>query len=142
MPVTVVLIPGFLKMKIRYLITPVLIAFLLFLSACTGKNSAADAVTGYYQALIDRDYTQMIDKSCVAWESQAKTEFDSFAAVTATLENLSCQEIGKQGEYSEVACSGKIVANYGNEVLEIDLSSQTYLALYEYDDWRMCGYSQ
>jgi len=129
-------------MNNKFLLFTVLIGFLYLMNACTSKNSAADAVMDYYQALIDEDYAQMIDRTCIAWESQAKTEFDSFAAVTATLENLSCREVGKRGEYTEVACEGKIVANYGNEVLEIDLSGQIYLALYEHDDWRMCGYSQ
>jgi len=129
-------------MNNKFLLFTVLIGFLYLMNACTSKNSAAVAVMDYYQALIDEDYAQMIDRTCIAWESQAKTEFDSFAAVTATLENLSCREVGKRGEYTEVACEGKIVANYGNEVLEIDLSGQIYLALYEHDDWRMCGYSQ
>ena len=34
----------------------------------------------------------------------------------------------------------KIVANYGNEVLELDLSERSYQVVEEGGEWRMCGY--
>jgi len=45
-----------------------------------------------------------------------------------------------EGNSAIVACTGKIVANYGNEVLEIDLAAQKYQAVFEGGEWRMCGY--
>ncbi len=68
------------------------------------------------------------------------TELESFTAVTVTLQDLACQESGKDGETRLIECSGKIVANYGNEVLEITLSERIYQAVYEAGEWRMCGY--
>ena len=45
------------------------------------------------------------------------------------------------GEFTLVGCTGTIVANYGNEVLEINLADQTYKAAFEGGEWRMCGYN-
>jgi hypothetical protein len=60
--------------------------------------------------------------------------------VTITLEELSCQEDQVIGEFTLVQCTGTIVANYGNEILEINLADQTYQAVFEGGEWRMCGY--
>jgi hypothetical protein len=112
------------------------------LVACS-QNSTSQAplaVENYYKALIDKDYNRMVSNSCAAWESQAKTDFDSFAAVTANLMDIHCEIAGQEDNGQIVACSGKIVANYGNEVLEIDLSKQNYLVIQESGAWRMCGY--
>jgi len=38
-----------------------------------------------------------------------------------------------------VSCTGTITANYGNEVLEIDLSERTYQVVFEAGERRMCG---
>jgi hypothetical protein len=60
--------------------------------------------------------------------------------VEAKLESLSCQVAKKEEDALIVSCAGRIVANYGNEVLEIDLSKQNYRVIKESGDWRMCGY--
>jgi len=114
----------------------------LIIVSCSGSqsNGAAQAIEAYYRALISKDYNQLANLACATWESQAKTDFDSFSAVSATLKDPICQNTGKDGEYTLVSCKGKIVANYGNEILEIDLSKQTYKATQESGDWRMCGY--
>ena len=113
------------------------------LSACNGAStsqSAPAAIQAYLRALETKDANQMINLSCAAWESQARLEYDSFAAVKVVLENLSCKESGKDGEDTLVACTGKIIASYGAEDLVIDLQERTYLAVNEGGEWRMCGY--
>lgn len=87
-----------------------------------------------------RDENQLVLSSCAAWEAQAKTELASFSAVSVSLEDASCTESSEDGDYTLVSCTGKIVANYGNEILEIDLADRTYQAVYEAGEWRMCGY--
>ena len=82
----------------------------------------------------------MINRACAAWEAQAQQEFDSFAAVTANLDQVKCQMTGQEGDNRLVTCQGKIIANYGNEVLEINLGDRTYLVVDEGGAWRMCGY--
>lgn len=124
------------------LIRIILIFLLLTLCSCSEnkKDEAGAAILAYQQALIENDYNKLANLSCAAWESQAKIDFDSFAAVNATLQDASCQSTEIQNNSAIVTCSGKIIANYGNEVLEIDLSTQSYQAIYEGGDWRMCGY--
>lgn len=114
----------------------------LLLSGCAtqGASEAPAAIEAYFQALTSKDANALVNASCAAWEASALQEIRTFDAVAVTLEALQCQEAGKDGETSQVNCSGKIVANYGNEVLEIDLSDRGYLAVAEGGEWRMCGY--
>ena len=121
------------------------ITFLLLIIGLVGCNSntsdeAVTAVEHYLQALVAGDVNQLVDASCADWEENARLELDSFAAVTVHLEDLSCQESGQDGDYILVSCSGNIVANYGNEVLKINLADRIYQAISEGGDWRMCGY--
>ena len=115
---------------------------LLMISSCSSESAdnASRAVETYLGALVSKDENQMINHSCSDWESQAKLELNSFAAVEASLENLNCETSGQAGDYTLVDCSGIIIANYGAEVLEIDLQERTFQVLQEGGDWRMCGY--
>lgn len=110
------------------------------LAGCVSGSPAANSIMAYLKAIASRDANEVSVLSCSEWESQAKTDFESFSAVTVDIENASCSETGKDGDYMLVSCTGKMVANYGNEVMEIDLADRTYQALYEGGEWRMCGY--
>lgn len=121
---------------------PILLAILL--TGCAGATSqqaAPAAVQAYLQALVlDRDLNQVIGLSCAAWEADARTEFNSFAAVKSTIEGLDCQETAQEDGASLVSCTGVIIANYGAEDLRIELAGRTYRVVYEGGEWRMCGY--
>ncbi len=119
-----------------------LISMLILTAACSNgaQNSPTGAVLSYLQALVDRDGARLAALSCPDWEAAAQLELESFAAVTVTLEEASCQESGADGETTLVSCTGKIVANYGNEVLELDLAERTYQVVQQGGDWLMCGY--
>jgi hypothetical protein len=112
------------------------------LAACNSSSQPGpvSAVESYQNALIAGDVDQLVNASCAEWEAQARLELDSFTAVTIQLENRICQEAGKDGDTALVACTGTIKANYGAEVLEIDLADRTYQVIYEGEEWRMCGY--
>lgn len=113
------------------------------LGGCSGQQSAggaAGAVEEYLQALARRDLNRMIGASCAEWEAQARLEYDSFAAVKLELQDLSCQETGQDQSYTLVTCTGKFIANYGAEDLQIDVGAQTFQVSQEGGDWRVCGY--
>jgi len=113
----------------------------LFLSACNGDtDDPADAIQSYIQALVDKDIDHISTLACAAREADARAEVESFTAVTVSLQDMACQESGKDGDITLVACTGKIIANYGNEIQEIDLSARTFQAVFEAGEWRMCGY--
>ncbi len=90
--------------------------------------------------MVDRDLNKVVALSCSAWEQQARTEFNSFSAVTLKLDQVACQATGASGQSVQVNCSGSIIANYGAEDLTIDIANRTYQAVNEGGDWRMCGY--
>ncbi len=118
-----------------------LILLLVLLTACNGDTGdPADAIQAYIQALADKDVDHISTLVCAAREADARAEVESFTAVTVSLQDMACQESGKDGDITLVACTGKIVANYGNEVQEIDLSARTFQAVFEAGEWRMCGY--
>jgi hypothetical protein len=114
---------------------------LLLLAGCASSASASNAIEAYIRALAEKDVVAATGGSCLAWEESAYAEASSFEAVEVTLEGLSCSDSGSQAEFTLVECEGKLVANYGGEILDIDLSQRTYLALNEQSEWKMCGYA-
>jgi hypothetical protein len=114
----------------------------LLLAGCTSSqtNSAPATTEAYIHALVSKDATMLTSLSCAAWEADAKTELDSFGAVAARLEGLSCKDAGKDGNFTLVTCAGKIIANYNGEDQTINLADRTYKMIQEGGDWRMCGY--
>jgi len=135
--------------KIR-LVLPFIVIIPLILASCAGGNqeqAAAAAVQSYWQAMVERDLNKVVTSSCAAWEAQARTEFNSFSAVTLKLDNVKCQAAGQASpaagqadEAVQVTCSGSIIANYGAEDLTIDVADRTYRVVNEGGEWRMCGY--
>jgi hypothetical protein len=110
------------------------------LPGCSKQSGAAVAIQSYIQALVARDANALKNESCAQWENDAQVELDSFTAVSISLDGLSCQEAGKDGDATLVSCKGKIKASYNGEDQELDLSSRTYRAVQEGSEWRMCGY--
>lgn len=128
-------------MSLKSTLAILFIVFFVIVAACSGdKDSAASVVESYIQSLVNGNAARLATLSCAAWEADAKTELESFAAVKVSVDNLQCQESGKDGDTTLVACTGKIIANYGNEVLNINLADRTYQAVFEGGEWRMCGY--
>lgn len=125
------------------LLTLLLILASISLSACSTSDNSATAASGielYHEALVAKDSDQLINYSCADWEAQARLELESFGAVKAELNDLECTDAGQDGEATLVSCTGMIAAAYGNEILEINLADRQYLAVFEGNEWRMCGY--
>lgn len=118
------------------------LALSLALAGCAsgGKSPAAQAVESYLNAMVGKQADTLSALSCSAWEAQATLEMDSFEAVSARLEGLSCAETGTENGQTLVVCQGKIVTSYQGEAREFDLSRWTYQVAQEGGDWRVCGY--
>ncbi len=114
--------------------------FCLLLSAC-GTSSAGPekTVEAYLNALNEKDSTRLSTLSCADWEATALMELDSFAAVSTTLEGLSCAQTGTDGDKVLVQCQGKIVASYNGELQSFDLSTRTYTVENSTGEWLVCG---
>jgi hypothetical protein len=121
----------------------IILIALVSAAACSSQgatNTPTDAIGAYIHALVAKDTNQVITLSCAAWEEQARQELRSFDANTLELKDLQCQEAGQEANATLVTCTGSILANYGAEQMELDLSNQVYKVVQEAGEWRMCGY--
>ena len=127
--------------KNSLLVALIMIIQIHLLTACgTNSMDAAAAVEGYHQALVAGNPDHLISYSCSAWEATALDESASFTALEVTLEDMACNVIEESNDTALVVCTGMIHANYGNEVLDIDLSAKAYEVIHEGGEWRLCGY--
>lgn len=116
---------------------------LIFLSACQSDASPAErAVQDFLQAFVEKNETVMVSRVCPAYEMDALLEYDSFALVQATLEGVTCQQIGGDGNSAQVVCQGSIEASYNGELRSFDLSERTYTVLNDGGNWLVCGYEK
>lgn len=111
----------------------------LLLACRPNKHPAAAAVETYLQALVNKDEARMTGMTCKAFESDALLEFDSFSLVKTRLEGLTCQAQDAGSTTANVTCQGKIIATYGAEDQQFDLSGRTYQVHKEGGDWLVCG---
>ena len=113
----------------------------LLLTACASSNQDAPARADedYLNALVAKDEDRLSTLSCGDWEDEALLELDSFQAVSAWLEDMTCEQTGTDGNTALVLCNGKIIASYGNEDQELDLSVRTYQVTQEGGEWLVCG---
>ena len=110
------------------------------LSSCAPNTDApVKAVENYLNALVNKEADKLPTIVCGEWEEDALIELDSFQAVTASLENVSCSQNGTDGDTSLVHCTGNIVLSYGDENQYIDLSTRTYQVIEQSGDWLVCG---
>ena len=124
-------------------ISMILVVLILVSGGCASNKTqdlAAASVETYLEALIAKDVNTMINQSCGSWEEDARLEYQSFAAVEVSLEDLDCQTGRQQAGFTLVSCTGRIVANYGAEDLIIELSERQYKVAEEGGEWRVCGY--
>jgi hypothetical protein len=111
------------------------------LMGCAPSSNPAAVVEEYYKALVAKDHGRFVDLICADWESDALLEFDSFGAVEAELDGVSCEQNGTDGEYTVVTCKGGISVTYrGEDNRLLSLDENTYRVIKEGGEWRMCGY--
>ena len=127
--------------KLLLILSIMLVANILLTACSVSSNSdaPAKAVENYLNALVAKDSNRLPSLVCSSWEEDARAELDSFQAVTARLEDVSCTQIGTDADTALVRCNGKIITTYNNENQETDLSVRTYQVTQENGDWLVCG---
>lgn len=123
----------------RFLIYCLVLSASLVLSSCATSSGPTNAVEAYYTALVEGDGASLTQLSCADWEQQSKLLLDSFTGVKARLADMTCSELENDGSRSSVNCTGKIIATYGTEDQEIDLSTTTFILEKQGDAWLVCG---
>ena len=116
-----------------------ILPLLIFITACASSDAPAQAVENYLNALVNKEADKLSTLVCGDWEQDALIELDSFQAVTARLENVSCSQTDTDGDIALVLCTGDIVATYNNEDQKLDLSTRTYQVVQQGGDWLVCG---
>ncbi len=123
----------------RWIMVVLMLGLCVFLVSCSGSTSPADVVVGYYNALVAGDASSLSQLSCADWEQQSRLMLDSFTGVKARVDSIACSELENDGSNAAVNCSGKIIATYGTEDQEIDLSNTTFLLQKQGSEWLVCG---
>ena len=117
-------------------------------AACSGtQQDAGDpgaAIEDYFSALVANETDKIPQLVCPAYESGARTEFDSMGAVGgAALENVECTSADpSNGDNATVTCTGAITFTYNGEDQSLDLSLSPYTSQKVDGEWKMCGYAQ
>jgi hypothetical protein len=109
-------------------------------ASSAASAAAGAAIEAYFRALVAKNRSQYTSLICADWQANAAVEFDSFGAVTTTLQGLSCAKATVQGDTAQVMCKGKIVVNYNGRLRDLTLDKRTYHAKLENGTWKMCGY--
>lgn len=125
--------------KLRIISLACLIIFLF--STCTTSTGDPSLVTfEYLSALVNKETGKIISLSCNEWETNAIMDVDSLMNIRAELNNVTCYEVGREGDEAYVVCSGIIKLTYDAEIQEIDLNTRKYTLRLENNDWRVCNY--
>lgn len=114
-----------------------LLIFLPCLVAACSPDTPAQTARSYFEAIVNDDQEKLGDLVCAAQESEARASAASFRGTGASLENLSCESAGPDGDYLIVQCQGKIVVTYQGEQREFALGR--YRIIQENNGWRWCG---
>ena len=126
-------------MRNKFIFLIIILSFILSACSTSNSNGAVDAVEGYVNALAGNDEATLSSLSCADWETSALTELDSLQAVTASVDSLSCQQSGTDGDATLVDCTGKMILSYNGEDQELDLSTRTYKVVEQDGNWLVCG---
>jgi hypothetical protein len=110
---------------------------LVGLGACAQQSDPSVTIMNYLKARVASDETTLRALSCADWEQQAIIEAQSFKAMNAQLDDMTCSQSGQQDQYTVVACEGRITTTYNGETREWPLGA--YRLLQEDGEWKMCG---
>ena len=128
-------------MKRHWLLFTVYCLLFTLLTACGGgadDDAAARTVERYLEAKVAGDADTVQALLCSTMEQDLLRETQSFSSVSdAHIENMACT---KAADRDIVSCTGTIIALYGAEQTDFQLSS--YAVVQEDGEWKWCGESQ
>ncbi len=114
-----------------------LLIFLACLLAACSTDTPAQTARSYFEAIVNDDQETLANLVCAAQENEARASAASLRGTGASLENLSCESAGTDGDYQIVQCQGKIIVPYQGEQREFALGR--YRIIHENNGWRWCG---
>jgi uncharacterized protein YraI len=99
--------------------------------------SPAEIMFNYLSARVVGDAAQMQALACAAWDANALMQSQSFRAMRAQLNNVTCTTVSQSGSSAVVHCDGTIQTEYNGELRQWELGD--YAMTQEGGAWRMCG---
>lgn len=117
----------------------------LVLAACSSTASTesdpAQAVQAYLTAMVANETAKLPQLVCPAFEADARTDFDSFGAISdAKLDGMDCSTASTSGDSAVVTCKGQITYVYNGENDAQNLGDDSYSVQKVDGVWTMCGY--
>ena len=108
----------------------------------SNPDAPANAIERYLEAVISKNNETFAGTFCSDFEFEAQTEFDSFGAVEASIEDMVCTVASMSDQEANVNCTGSIEVIYdGENNNTLDLGRFPYSAVQEDGEWKMCGYA-
>ncbi|MDX2162478.1 MAG: hypothetical protein SF162_14220 [bacterium] len=103
------------------------------------SESPEGVVYQYLEARTRASAADMQALSCSAWDTQAVTQSQSFRAMNATLQDVSCSVSAAEssGDQAVVVCEGVIRTAYSGQTR--DWPIKDYALVQEDGVWRICG---
>lgn len=125
--------------RITVIVLSSMLAALMVACGGGGSSDPAAAVERYLTAKVGRDATTVQALLCSAMEADLERETRAFETVSnAHIEDMQCAvSDGPADNAAVVSCTGRIIATYGLEDTEFELSS--YRVVKEDGEWRWCG---
>jgi hypothetical protein len=124
----------------RLLIVVAGLLCLVGLSACGQQDNPVGAVQSYIAGRVASDTNKLVSLSCKDQESQAMTDADSFRSMKASIDSMTCKQVGEESPYTIVACDGKIITEYAGESRTWNLADRNFKTIKEDGQWKVCGY--
>lgn len=118
-------------------LTVLMAVLLIFILAACASDAPEDAVTGYFNALVEGDEATARSLTCAEWESIAVDRIASFTTLDARMDGMACSVDGEVDDGTRVVCDGAIVITYDTSDQQLDLGA--YKVVQEGGAWRMCG---
>lgn len=126
------------RSTVRFLFA--LIVFGILVVACTPTRTPEQTVEVYLDAVTaKKPIAEVIGYVCADYETDARTEADSYGAVTAKLSDLECKTEMLETDRAVVTCTGSISVNYNGETRAIDLTDFRYTLHSVDQQWKICG---
>lgn len=101
------------------------------------QDSPEAVVYRYLEARTRTNSADMQALSCAKWDSQALVQSQSFRAMNAQLQNVSCMASTPEGDAVTVSCEGVIRTVYNGQTRDWAISG--YSLVQEEGEWRICG---
>ena len=118
------------------------ILLIILLAGCgSNQDRAAQSVEDYFQAIIEKNETFLLSKTCASYEMEALMDFNTFVMVETSMKDFSCQTAGEIDNQVQVRCQGSIRALFGDEIRSFDLSKRIYQMSEEDGTWLVCGHT-